>query len=150
APRLALGVESMRRHMTDEGWQLFAGLGRAGYLLCGHDLPINRTDVRELLDEYGPSVVVLQDKREWEGLTADRSRDPRMRFRRVNALMQRQDVFTLTVLKDAHARPEYHRESAREIGCHAWVVYYHPRIVAHLAPYVRERHLVRTYHTVDA
>jgi hypothetical protein len=59
-------------------------------------------------------------------------------------------VFTLTVLKDAHQRADYHRASAEAMGCHAWVVYYHPLVVWHLAPYVRPRHLVRTYHTVDS
>lgn len=155
--KLGLAVESMSRHMTDEGWQIFQGLNHAGYLLCGFGLSYGATDVPEVLDYWTdqgqvpgpPSTVVLQDKREWEGLTADRSKDPRMRFRNVEALRERNDVFKLTILKDAQNAPNYHRQSAEEIGCHAWVVYYHPDLVAAIAPYVRREHLVRTYHTID-
>lgn len=153
--RVGLAVESMARHMTDEGWQLFLGLRSAGYVLDGYGIPPGETDVVEILrrrmDESvaHPSTVVLQDKREWEGLTADRSRDPNMRFRRVECLKDRPHVFKLTVLKDAQNSPNYHRQSAEEIGCHAWVVYYHPDLVAAIAPYVRREHLVRTYHTID-
>src|SRR5690606_6930648 len=72
--RLALAVESMRRHMTDEGWQLMLSLRSGGYGIAGHDCDINSTDVSDLIDRYEPNVVLLQDKREWLGLTADRSR----------------------------------------------------------------------------
>jgi hypothetical protein len=148
--RIGLAVESMKRHMTDEGWVLMEGLETAGWKLRGHNLPYNLTDVTEILRLDDPGTLLLQDKREWEGLTADRSRDPAMRFTHVEELKARPDIFKGTVLKDAQARPEYHRESADEIGCHFWVVYYHPRIVKHLAPYVREEHLIRTHHSVDA
>lgn len=166
-PRLGLAVEGMKWHTSNEGWELFAGLEAGGYRLAGHNLrtPVDDpgpdgpmtlkfeqglTDCRAALELLNPAVVVLQDKREWEGRTADRVRDPRVAFRNVAALAGRPDVFTLTVLKDAHQQPDYHAESAREIGCHAWVCYYHPRLVARLAPFVRPEHLVRTYHTVDA
>lgn len=148
--RLGLAVESMSRHMTDEGWQLFQGLEEAGYQLRGDGLPVSTTDVTKILDEGDAAVIVIQDKREWEGLTADRSRDPSMRFTNVQALRERPDIFKVTVLKDAQHNPEYHREAAKEIGCHAWIIYYHPLIVSALAPYVRPEHLVRTYHSVDA
>lgn len=147
-PRFFLGVESMRRHMTDEGWQLMAGLSDAGYQMCGHGLENDETDVATLL-QYDPAVVVLQDKREWDVRKGD-FRDEKARFHNYQRLVERADVFKVTVLKDAHQRPAYHRESAAEIGCHAWIVYYHPRIVKHLAPYVRYEHLIRTYHTIDA
>lgn len=158
-PRVGLAVESMRRHMTDEGWQLFQALEQGGrYDLfglglrtsyTGMPLVLDPTNVREIVDKMNPSVVVLQDKREYEGRTATAGFDQRERFTNVEALAARPDVFKLTVLKDSHSRPEYHRGSAAEIGCHAWIVYYHPRIVCHLAPYLRSRHLVRTWHTVD-
>lgn len=157
---LGLAVESMSRHMTDEGWQLFAGLEMGGgYTLAGHGLSTyggrdrshtldGLTDVPRILDWVRPQTVLMQDKREWEGLTADRSRDPAMRFRNVEALAGC-GAFIGTVLKDAQNGPNYHRQSAEEIGCHFWVVYYHPDLVAAIAPYVRREHLVRTYHTVD-
>lgn len=148
--RVGLAVESMQRHMTDEGWQLFAGLQQAGYLLAGHRLSCDRVDVPDILTETNPSTLVLQDKREWD-LSGPRDfRDPEAKFGRVWSLAGLHSIFKLTVLKDAHARPDYHRESAAEAGVHGWVIYYHPRIVKALAPYVRERHLVRTYHSLDS
>lgn len=147
--RVGLAVESMRTHMTDEGWQIFAGLEHAGYDLYGHGLPRPETDVRRVLEGARPSVVLVQDEREWDVAARD-FRDPRARFRGVEALRGRPGVLTGTVLKDAQQRPGYHRDSAARMGAHFWVVYYHPRVVARLAPYVRPRHLVRAYHTVDA
>lgn len=154
-PRVGLAVESMRSHVTDEGAQLFDGLKHAGYVLHGHAIPCEgypdgMTDVAEVLRLTDPRTVLLNDRREWLGLTAGRGHDPRERFRNTAALRDRPDAFTLTVIKDAHTDGALHQESATEIGCHAWVTPYSTRVVKHLAPYVRERHLVRTYHTVDA
>lgn len=146
--RLGLAVESMRRHMTDEGWQIFAGLEHAGYALCGHDLPIPDTDVEKLLC-YEPSVIVLQDKREWDTRPGD-FREEKARFVNVSKMRADESVFRVTILKDSHQKPHYHRDAAEEMGCHAWVIYYHPTIVKHLAPYVREEHCIRTYHSIDA
>lgn len=151
-PRLGLAVESMRRHMTDEGWQIFEGLQYAGWELHGHGLPGNRTHVPSLISQnpYG-GVILMQDKREWDiQPTRKDFRDRNAGFRNVEVLKDRSNWFKLTIIKDAHQRPSYHRQSADEIGCHAWVTYYHPRIVCHLAPYVRPQHLVRTYHTINA
>lgn len=145
---VGMAVESMKRHMTDEGWQIFAGLEHAGYTLTGHNLPVSATNVRHILNELDPGVVVMQDKREWDTQPKD-FRDKYARFSEVNVLAERPDVFKLTILKDSHQKPLYHRHSAQEIGCHAWIVYYHPRIVKHLAPYVRSEHLIRTYHSID-
>jgi hypothetical protein len=154
---VGLAVESMKRHMTSEGWDLFAGLQEAGWWLAGKDLPLfkeslptGETHVAKILVDTVPTTILIQDKREWECLTADRSRDPSVRFTNVETLKSRSDIFKLTVLKDAQHNPDYHRQSAEEIGCHAWVTYYHPDVVCHLAPYLRREHLVRTYHCVDA
>lgn len=146
--KVGLAVESMKRHMTDEGWIIFGGLERAGYHLAGHDLPIDETDVRELATCLKPSTILLQDKREWDYRPGD-FRDPLAQFTNVTYLRERDDIFKLTILKDSHQRPIYHSNSAEEIGCHAWVVYYHPRIVHHLAPYTRPVHLIRTYHSIN-
>lgn len=164
---LGLAVESMKRHTpSDEGWQIFAGLQHAGYHLAGHRLPIDETDVQRILspgfradcsscgtpvsrtpDDLG--VVVMQDKREWDFPPTD-FRDPEARFHNVASLAERPDLFKITILKDSHQRPAYHRDSAAEIGCHAWIVYYAPRIVSHNATYVRPEHLIRTYHSLNA
>jgi hypothetical protein len=154
---VGLAVEAMQSHTSDEGWQAFEGLQAAGYELAGFRLTTwaeapagglrareGMTHVPDILEFARPGVVVVQDKREYEGMTADHSLDPRARFTGVEALAGRPDVFRLTVLKDAHQRPDYHRAAAAEIGAHAHVCYYHPRVVAWLAPYVRLPHLVRT------
>lgn len=158
--KVAMAVESMRQHMTNEGWELMLALEEGGFTLAGHNIPVpsnvigknllgGLTDVRDILDLHNPAVVVVQDKREWEGLTADKSRDSAMRFRHIDVLKDRNDIFKLTILKDAHQQPDYHREAAEEMGCHAWIVYYHPSIVAHLAPFVRPQHVIRTWHSID-
>jgi hypothetical protein len=148
-PRVALAVSSMQNHMTDEGWQLMAGLGAAGYKLCGHGEPLDGlTDVKDIVTRYNPSTLVLQDKREWD-VRPGGFRSPSARFMRASTLRPRHDIFKLTVLKDAHQKPPYHAASADEIGCHAWITYYHPQVVSRLAAFVRPQHLVRTYHTLD-
>lgn len=147
--KLGLAVESMKRHMTNEGWELFAGLEHGGFKLCGHALTDPSTDVADLCLRHDPSVLVLQDKREWEGLTAGHGFDNREAFTNVKYLKERHDIFKITVLKDAQNNLGYHRQSADEIDCHAWIVYYLPSRVATIAPYVRSRHLIRMYHTID-
>jgi hypothetical protein len=150
-PRIGLAVESMKYHMTDEGWQIFAGLYHNGYHLAGFGIDgINSTNVMDIVSRFPKciSTIVVQDKREWDTGIKD-FREPRAKFDGINLLGQRSDIFKVTILKDAQQRPLYHMESASEMGCHAWIVYYHPKIVKHLAPYVREKHLIRVYHTID-
>jgi hypothetical protein len=146
--RIAMAVESMRLHMTDEGWQIMEGLGHNGYLLCGHNLPVSTCNTNIIIGHLNPSIVVLQDKREWDTQYKD-FREPLARFYNIQSLKQKEDIFKLTILKDSHQKPEYHRESADEIGCHAWIIYYHPKIVSYLARYVRPQHLIRTFHSVN-
>lgn len=145
---IALAVESMKRHMTDEGWQIMQAVESQGYTLCGDRCPLDSVDVPTIIANTQPGVVIVQDKREWDVSPKD-FRDKAARFNHVGVLADHSDIFKLTILKDSHQRPDYHRESAQEIGCHAWIVYYHPRIVKHVAPYVRSEHLVRTYHSLD-
>ena len=146
--KLVLGVASMKQHMTDEGWQLTHGLSlNDGYVHCGHDLPDPETDVAVMLQKHDPSIVVVQDKREWYPQPGN-FRDPRAAFRNVSDLRFHHSM-KLTVLKDSHQRPEWHKQSADEMGVHAWIVYYHPEIVKHLAQYVRKEDCLRTYHTLD-
>ncbi len=146
--RVMLAVSSMQKHTTDEGWQIALALEHAGYLLVGYGLPRNETDVGRIVRHLNPGVIVVQDKREWDAQPRD-FRDRRARFNRIDCLAQDKERFKLTILKDSQQRPHYHAESAQEIGCHAWIIYYHPRIVKHLAPYIREEHCIRTYHSLD-
>jgi len=148
-PKVMLAVQNMKRHMSDEGWQLAQSLEFSGYKLAGRGLEHNETNTLDILRRYDPSVVVVQDKREWH-LSGPRDfRDPTAYFHHTDALKARPNIFRVTVLKDSHQRPAYHREAAQEIGCHAWITYYHPRIVKRLATYIRERHLIRTYHSLE-
>lgn len=145
---LALGVASMREHMTDEGWQITHGLSQSGYQHCGYGLPVNETRIPILMPTLKPGTLLLQDKREWAP-ERQSFRDPHAKFRGVETLPQYEHTFRLTILKDAQQRPAWHATAAVEMGCHAWVIYYHPRIVSRLAPYTRRQHLIRTYHTLD-
>ena len=147
-PRIGLAVESMKHHTTDEGWQIFAGLERMGCALAGYNLPIGSTDVKEVL-ELNPYEVIVQDKREWDVWPGD-FREAKAKFTNVGALRDRPDILKLTILKDAHQRPLYHCESASEMGVHGWIVYYHPRIVQHLAPWSRSEDYLRVYHTLNS
>lgn len=145
-PKMALALPSMASHMSNEGWQLMQALEHGGFHLRWGTSK-QQLDVRDLVNRHNPSTLVVQDKREW-----DRSGNlaiPHEYMHNIDSLQQREDIFKLTVLKDSHQRPLYHEASAKEIGCHAWITYYHPDIVSHLAPYVRKEHLIRTYHTVD-
>jgi hypothetical protein len=146
--RVGLAVESMKRHMTDEGWQLFAGLERAGYALAGRRLPLDEVEVPKIINRLNPDVVVVQDKREWDVQHA--WQDKTARFLNHEELAKREDIFKLTVAKDAHYKVGYDLRFAEEIGCHAWIVYYNPAVLCRVAPYLRPRHLVRTWHSVDA
>lgn len=146
--QLGFAVESMKRHMTDEGWQLFDGLSHNGYQLCGYQLPINTTVIRSLLATRKLSIAVVQDKREWD-VQEHNFREKQARFKHIELLGRDPSIFTVTVLKDAHQNPTYHRASAIEIACNAWIIYYHPRIVCQVAPYVRPQHLIRVHHSLD-
>ena len=141
--------KSMENHTTDESWQLMKSLQHCNYLTAGHELEISNVHTPTILKSTNPSVVVMQDKREWEGLTAERRGVNPETFVDVKVMKDREDIFKLTILKDAQHRADYHRHSAEEIGCHAWITHYHPRIVKHVAPYVRKEHLIRAWHTIE-
>lgn len=150
-----LALRSFSRHMTDEGWQLQEGLRGAGYRLWGKGYPDAVANVRAILDcverEEGTPIktVIVQDKREWDP-SRDGCLDKEAAFMGCDALADRGDIFKLTVCKDAHQSPDYHAGAAKEIGCHAWIIYYHPQSVLRMAPYLRPEHVIRTYHTLDS
>lgn len=143
-------VKEMANHMTDEGNQLQEGLGYAEYDLYGYGYGGSHTDVEHIVNSSNINTVVVQDQREWDYTTQKRRfGNPSTEFKNHKCLRNRDDLFKLTVLKDTHQRPEYHKRSAEEMGIHAWVVYYHPEIVKHTSQFVRSHHLIRTYHTID-
>lgn len=144
--KLLLGMESFRRHMTSETWQLQLGLQAAGYTLCGRGLTVDTTDCRELA-ALKPAVAVIMDKREWDPQKPG-CFDKQAEFKHVDALTQDPEVFRLTVLKDAHQDPDYHREASRQLNVHAWIVYYNAETVFRLCPWLRLSHLLRTLHSV--
>jgi hypothetical protein len=157
---IMLAVESMKDHTTNEGNEIQLALQTGGYRLVGHKIPAQHprnssvlyeqgmTNVWEILNIYSPGVVVVQDKREWLP-PPNNFRDAGAKFIGIEALRAQHSVFKATILKDAHQQPWWHKGSADEIGCHAWIIYYHPEIVTHLAPFVRAEHLIRTYHSID-
>jgi hypothetical protein len=147
---IALAVESMSKHVSNEGFQVFQGLEYAGYKLYGYNIPEgNTTDVKEILRrEPSATSVVVNDEREWN-FDPRNYREKNAKFIGIEELAQRKDLFIGTILKDAQQRTAFHRDSAQRMGAHFWVIHYHPRIVKHLATYVRVPHLIRTYHTVD-
>lgn len=144
--RIGLAVGSMCNHMTDEGWQIFQGLEYNGYELWGRGLINGDTDVRRILAVSNPDIVVIQDKREWDVSPRD-FRDREARF--INhTLLKDHPSFKVTILKDAHKRPSYHKAAAEEMGIHLHIIYYDEEEVRKQAPWL-DGPVVRTYHTID-
>jgi hypothetical protein len=150
-PKILFACRLMEGHTTSEGWQMQLGLQNAGFVPVGGRYGSNLLDTQTILDRLNPGVVVVQDKREWEGLTAgyEKKDSTWMKFRNIEALKDRDDILKLTVLKDAHNSPAYHQKSADEMGVHGWICYYEPLIVKHLSGFVRKKHLIRTTHCVN-
>jgi hypothetical protein len=156
--KVGCAVSAMKQHSTNEGWELYEGLEESGYTLTGYNMTtlgdkqprVNLVDCNEIVEKLNPYTIVLQDAREWMGLTASRIKDMRMRFTNLSALARRPDIFKATILKDSHNNRDLNIQTALEAGIHAWIVYYNERIVKYLAPYVREQDLIRTYHTIDS
>lgn len=144
-----MALRSFEQHMTDEGWQLQEGLRLSGYRLFGKGYETGELDTKRILAASGSlAVMIVQDKREWDPALPG-CFDKEAAFRNVSALRADPSVFRVTVCKDAHHNPAYHRAAADEMGCHAWITYYHERCVTRDAPYVRKEHLIRTYHSID-
>lgn len=147
--RLGVLAAANRTHTTDEAYQIFLALEAGGYRLAGPGMPDGDASVPSLLARHRPGTVVLQDRRETDGLTAGARRDPSLAVTCPEALAPRDGVFRGSVLKDAQNDGASQRAWAAEVGYHFWVVYYHPDVVCRLAPFVRREHLVRTWHTLD-
>lgn len=137
-----------RHHMTDEGDQLQEGLALAGWKLEGWGYPGERVDVHDILSANRPDVVFVQDVRDWrEGSPG--AFNPNVSFKNIHALAKA-ECKVVTVVKDAGSRVDYQRDFYREIDADAAVIYYHPRSVLELSPWLCGQTLVRTYHSIDA
>lgn len=146
--RLQLALKSFQRHMTSESWQLQLGLWMAGYYPVGRGFSASLTDVRQILRNHWPGTVFVADKREWDparpGCFCKSAQ-----FTNTELLADRPEIFRLTLIKDAHQDPHYHRQAHQQIGAHAWVTPYHPDVITYLCPWVRPEHLLRTYHPIN-
>lgn len=142
---IALAVKSMAQHMTDEGWQIMQALHHAGYTLHGCNFDQNITDIRKIIT-LKPTTLVIQDKREWEGLTATRRNfNKKEHFENHQELQYQFDIFKITIIKDAHQNIDYNRQAAHEMGIHAWITYY--KNIERFVPFVN--HAIRTYHSIN-
>lgn len=151
-PKIALGVYSMREHTSNEGFVLTEGLRHAGWQVHGHGFPepCNMTDVRQILKKVNPSVVFMNDIREWgEHCGKKDFRDPMAKFTNIEALGERTDIFKVGVSKDSHNSVELCNDSFRRAGVHCFQHTYHPRIVKHVNPGVRMKHLIRSWHSIE-
>jgi hypothetical protein len=150
---LGLGTYDQIHHMTSEGFELFQALGSNGYLLGGNGFEINSSDYSRILKEYTslrkhiPGTVVINDKREWR--RESNRNNPDAFFTHLDKLKESTSTFKVNIVKDAQGDRDMHQFSVDEVGAHAWIIYYNPKIVTYLAPYLRPQHLIRTYHTVN-
>jgi hypothetical protein len=152
--KLVLGVESVRRHVTDEAHVLQLGLKEAGWTLCGHKLDVDEVSVPKLLAQFNPTVVILVDRREWDirpnsQPTPGNWRDPAARFTDWQVLKERPDILRLSVIKD-NQNPAWHQQLDNDAGLDGWISYYHQDAVLARAPWITHDRLIRTWHSVDS
>jgi len=147
-PAVMMAVECFARHMSSEGWQLQDGLRAAGARLVGYGYDEALTNTPTILEQYAPSVVVVQDQREWDA-SKPGCFDKQAAFHATEALREHDDVFCVTVIKDAHHDPTYTAANHCRMGVHAWLHYYHPAVISRLAPWLRPEHMIRVHHTVS-
>lgn len=140
--------DGRRGHMTDEGQQLQGGLAAAGWILAGHGFGDGCRDVPELLARHKPSVVFVQDVRDWDPASPG-CFDKQVGFSGIEALAGFHG-HVATVCKDAGSVSDYQREFAERIGAESIVVYYHERSVIPRSPWLSQFSLIRHYHTIDA
>lgn len=144
---LVLGNADYYRHMTDEGWQLQAGLWGAGWQIAGRGLAIDSVNVPEILRTVQPDAVFVQDPRDWDSFSTG-CFDKSVCFQGIEVL----NVFpgrVMTVVKDAGTLVDYQRTYAERIGSDAIIHYYARESIVPLSPWLERYELVRTYHTVD-
>lgn len=143
---LVLANIDLKRHMTDEGEQLQAGLELAGWTLAGHGYGDGCKDVRELLRRHNPRIVLVTPREDWDR-TQHGCFDPAVSFENISALAGH-GGFVAAVVKDSPK--DIQRIGCEEIAADAIVHYYHEQAVTALSPWMNDYRMVRTYHSVDA
>lgn len=148
--RLVLANRGYAAHTTDEGLHLEDGLAHAGWTLAGFDVGDGCVDVPTLIKRHQPSVVMVQDVRDWHRENRWGCFDSRYHFERYEAL-QDCGAFVATPFKDAGSAPEVQREFFRTIEPDALITYYHARAVNEASSdYATMWRQIRTYHSIDA
>lgn len=145
--KLLLGNVDYRTHTTDEGNQFQIGLEHAGWKITGMGFD-GMTFVPKILETYRPTHVVVHDKRDWDNKSAICFKQG-IAFRNVGELARHGELFRACVIKDAGSSVDYHHQFADEIGANALIVYYHPWSCSTVAPWMRDRRMIRTYHSLD-
>lgn len=145
---LVLANIDLRKHVTDEGEQLQAGLEQAGWTLAGFGYGDGCVDVPTLLDRHKPRIVLIAAREDWD----ERSPgcfDRRCSFRRIHVLASRPDIFKVQVVKDCPGPVDRRKRWCEEIKASAVLLYYHPDSMLAVSPWLRDYPLIRTWHTVD-
>lgn len=148
--RIVLANSSYLTHMTDEGWQLQAGLAAHGWELCGPGFADNESDVDRIIARTQPDVVFIQDARDWDRASHGAFRRTDLHFDHVESLASHRDIFKVIVVKDAGSCIDYQHEFAAKVGANAAIVYYHPESVLRYSTWLHGLPLIRHHHTVDA
>lgn len=142
---ILLGVEGFVSHITSEGYQLEKGMCEEGF---DYRPGTRGSDIAEIEKETNGRIWFFQDVREWNHAWSPKNSNDAS-FKGFHAIKTRHH-YRFTVLKDAHAfQHQYAEFFANKIRPHAWMIYYHPAIVKHLAPFVRLKDCIRIYHSVD-
>ena len=154
-PGLLFVLESFRRHMDNGRWLFQLGMEAAGYQSVGGGLPppgIDATDVGVAVACLRPQVAILWpryewDPQQWRGPAGTVL--PEHRFHSLDRLIHGSDVLRVAVFHDAGSERARQRLWHEEFKPHAYLVWYHERSVAELAPHVPPHQMVRTWHIVD-
>lgn len=149
---LVLACSDYKFHLTPEGEELQAGLELAGWTLAGFGYSNSHVaipqDVPQLLDYYQPKVVLVSAREDWDR-DSPGCFDKRCSFVGIEALANRPDIFKIAVVKDCPGNYDRRENWCKEIKADAVLLYYHPRSMLAVSPWLRNYQLVRTWHTVD-
>lgn len=145
--KVVLANIDYERHMTDEGNQFQIGLRHAGWTLCGVGYD-GLTHVPDILERYKPTHIVVHDKRDW-------SPECHISFRKdigftgLSCLARNNDIKKFVVVKDAGTFHAFHEQFVNEVNPTGVIVYYHKLSVLGGSPFLSDRRLVRTRHSVN-
>jgi hypothetical protein len=144
-----LALRDFENHMTDESWQVQKGLEWAGYSLRGAGFADDGRDAVSIVDSECPSTVIVADKREWDA-TRSGAFDKNASFTGVPVISRRNDIFRLTIVKDAWFDHEWTHDAHCQIDPHAYLVYYDFDLIRKFRPWIRKEQMIRIYHSIDA